>query len=53
MSTKMEFDVLVVGGGIAGLQAALDLADQDFKVAIVEKDATMHHNSENGCCRTS
>jgi len=31
------FDVLVVGGGIAGLQAALDLADQDFRVAIVEK----------------
>ncbi len=32
-----KFDVLVVGGGIAGLQAALDLADQDFRVAVVEK----------------
>ena len=32
-----KFDVLVVGGGIAGLQAALDLADQDYRVAIVEK----------------
>ena len=42
MSTnKTEFDALVVGGGIAGLQTALDLADQDFKVAIVEKDATI------------
>ncbi|HDZ89938.1 MAG TPA: CoB--CoM heterodisulfide reductase iron-sulfur subunit A family protein, partial [Deltaproteobacteria bacterium] len=42
MSTKtMKFDSLVVGGGIGGLQAALDLADQDFKVAIVEKDATI------------
>lgn len=36
-----RYDALVVGGGIAGLQAALDLADQDFKVAIVEKDATI------------
>jgi heterodisulfide reductase subunit A2 len=35
------FDALVVGGGIAGLQAALDLADQGFKVAVVEKDASI------------
>jgi len=28
--------VLVVGGGIAGIQAALDLADQGFKAIIVE-----------------
>jgi len=38
---NIQFDALVVGGGIAGLQAALDLADQDFKVAIVEKDASI------------
>ena len=37
----MEFDAIVVGGGIAGLQTALDLADQNFKVAVVEKDATI------------
>ena len=37
----MEFDAIVIGGGIAGLQAALDLADQNFKVAVVEKDATI------------
>ena len=35
------FDALVVGGGIAGLQSALDLADQGFKVAVLEKDATI------------
>jgi heterodisulfide reductase subunit A len=33
-----QFDALVLGGGIAGLQAALDLADQDYHVAVVEKD---------------
>ncbi len=38
---SLKFDTLVVGGGIAGLQTALDLADQDFKVAIVDKDATI------------
>src|SRR3972149_7006794 len=35
------FDSIVIGGGIAGLQAALDLADQGFKVAVVEKDASI------------
>ncbi|MDM8522106.1 CoB--CoM heterodisulfide reductase iron-sulfur subunit A family protein [Desulfococcaceae bacterium HSG8] len=38
---EMKFDAIVVGGGIAGLQTALDMADQDFKVAIVEKDASI------------
>ncbi len=31
--------VLVVGGGIAGMQAALDLADSGFYVYLVEKNA--------------
>ncbi len=38
---KLNFDALVIGGGIAGLQAALDLADQDFKVAVVERGASI------------
>jgi heterodisulfide reductase subunit A len=37
----LEFDALVVGGGIAGLQSALDIADQGFQVAVVEKDASI------------
>ena len=37
----LAFDALVVGGGIAGLQSALDLADQGFQVAIVDKDASI------------
>ncbi len=32
-----EKNVLVVGGGIAGIQASLDLADAGFKVYLVEK----------------
>jgi heterodisulfide reductase subunit A len=32
-----EKKVLVVGGGIAGIQASLDLADAGFKVYLVEK----------------
>jgi heterodisulfide reductase subunit A len=30
-------DVMVVGGGISGIQAALDLATAGFKVYMVEK----------------
>jgi heterodisulfide reductase subunit A2 len=29
--------VLVIGGGISGIQSALDLADSGFKVYLVEK----------------
>ena len=41
MIGSLQFDALVLGGGIAGLQAALDLGDQGFKVAVVEKDASI------------
>ncbi|MFH1761693.1 MAG: CoB--CoM heterodisulfide reductase iron-sulfur subunit A family protein [bacterium] len=34
-------DCLVIGGGIAGLQAAIDIADQNFKVIIVEKEPSI------------
>ncbi len=33
--------VMVVGGGIAGMQAALDLADQGFKVYLVEEKSAI------------
>ena len=33
--------VMVVGGGIAGMQASLDLADQGFKVYLVEKGSAI------------
>ncbi len=31
-------DVMVVGGGISGIQASLDLADSGYKVYLVEKE---------------
>jgi heterodisulfide reductase subunit A len=34
-------DVMVVGGGIAGMQAALDVAESGHKVCLVEKDSTI------------
>jgi len=34
-------DVMVVGGGISGIQAALDLATAGFKVYLVEKSLTI------------
>jgi len=41
-STDSDFaDVLVVGGGISGIQASLDLATAGFRVYLVEKSPTI------------
>ena len=37
----LRFDVVVIGGGIAGLQAAIDLGDQGYTVALVEKNPSI------------
>jgi heterodisulfide reductase subunit A2 len=34
-------DAVVVGGGIAGLQSALDLADQGLKILVVERQSSI------------
>lgn len=39
--TAIDVDALVIGGGIAGLQAAIDLADQGFQVLVVEKQPSI------------
>lgn len=33
----MNRDVLIIGGGIAGIQASLDLAEMGFQVSLVER----------------
>ena len=37
MAQKNFIDVLVVGGGISGIQSALDLANAGFKVYLIDK----------------
>ncbi len=37
MSRKIVGSVMVVGGGIAGIQATLDLADSGYYVYLVER----------------
>ena len=37
----VDVDALVIGGGIAGLQSAIDLADQGFQVLVVEKQPSI------------
>ncbi len=37
----MDYDVLVVGSGIGGMESALKLGDMGFKVLVVEKEASV------------
>ncbi|MBW2576023.1 MAG: FAD-dependent oxidoreductase, partial [Deltaproteobacteria bacterium] len=41
MSKQAIGSVLVVGGGIAGIQASLDLADSGYLVYLVEKNSAI------------
>jgi len=42
MSTNnLKVDALVVGGGISGMQTALDLGDQGYQVALVERKSSI------------
>ncbi len=37
----IEQTTMIIGGGVAGIQAALDLADSGFKVVMVEKEPSI------------
>ena len=41
ISSIKKGSALIVGGGIGGMQAALDLADSGFKVYMVQKDPSI------------
>jgi len=38
MSMKLRYDVAIVGGGLAGISAALELLDHGLKIVIVDRD---------------
>ena len=41
---EFDHDALVIGGGLAGMRAALELADQGFKVSLVERESELGGN---------
>jgi len=41
MPSEIKGSVLVVGGGIAGMQSALDLADSGYYVYLLEKSPSI------------
>jgi heterodisulfide reductase subunit A len=40
-SEKLTFDAMIIGGGIAGIEAAINLGNNDLKVLLVERDLTL------------
>jgi heterodisulfide reductase subunit A-like polyferredoxin len=40
-ANKVDYDVLVVGSGIGGMESALKLGDMGYKVLLVEKEASV------------
>ena len=39
MHEKLSFDVAIVGGGLAGISAAIELLDYGLKIAIIDRDS--------------
>ncbi|MHA1911762.1 MAG: FAD-dependent oxidoreductase [Candidatus Kariarchaeaceae archaeon] len=37
----MKFDAVIIGGGITGVQSAIDIADQGYQVAILEREPSI------------
>jgi heterodisulfide reductase subunit A len=41
---EFNHDALIIGGGLAGMTAALDLADQGFQVSLMERESVLGGN---------
>ena len=46
-------DVLIIGGGISGITAALDLAQTGVSAALIEREPTLGGLSASFCCKAS
>ena len=42
---RRQFDLLVIGSGIAGISAAISAAERGFEVALVTKDRTPYESN--------
>ena len=49
----MEQAALVIGGGIAGITSALELANNGFAVYLVEREATLGGQAASFCCKAT
>lgn len=43
MTTKTKWDIIIIGGGLAGLTTALHLANNNYKICLIEKNEYPHH----------
>ena len=39
MDKKSPYDIAIIGGGLAGISAALELLDHGLKIAIIDRDS--------------
>ena len=37
----MDYDALIIGGGIAGMESAISLGDMGYRVLLVEKEPSV------------
>ena len=43
MIKKTKWDIIIIGGGLAGLTTALHLANENYKICLIEKSEYPHH----------